>query len=122
MTSCDAPITGFVMVSALLVLPFGVPLVVLGWIAWRRSARWPLVASAVVALAGLVIWWWSRREHPGDPRWLPLLFAPPLAASLAGAAAPTRVLRGAALACALAMALGGLAFGAWLWANAGPCP
>ena len=109
------------MALALLVLPLGVPLLAAAAASWWKGARWAAWAASGIALVGLVAWTLAVLDHPADPVWLPLVFAPALVAGGVVLARPTRGARVALLVAAAVPAVGGLAYGVALRLAWRPC-
>lgn len=106
----------------MLVVPFGLPVALLGLHAWRRALRWPLGAALAVSVLGFAVWGRVALDYPGGPPWLPLLFAPPILGAALALLLPRPSTRVAALCAALVPAAGGVAYGVVQGLAATPCP
>lgn len=121
MVDCGPPWVGLFMATTLLVLPLGVPLLAAAAVAWRKAVPWAVRGAFGIALVGAVAWTVAVLDHPADPRWIPLLFAPALVASGVALARPSRGARLALLVAAIVPVVGGLAFGIVLRLAWRPC-
>ena len=121
-TSCESPWTQLIMLTAMLVVPFGVPMVMGAALALVKAVRWPLAITLSVATVGFLVFARIASDYPGGVQWLQLLFLAPLALGGLAVALPRPWTRLLAVLAACVPPAGAIAYGLAHALDEGACP